>query len=100
MFDFHEHLLDEIALSAHSNEALYNDTFKPIIDDAGLMGVYAAWEIAARAAIVSYIQNNLSVGLEQANVIVEKLFTKEDIEELADSFICYYEEEMEENQAH
>ena len=100
MFDSHEHLLDEIALSANSNETLYHNTFKPIIDDTGLMGVYAAWEIAARAAIVSYIQSNLSVGLEQANVIAKKLFTKEDIEELADSFICYYEEEMEENQAH
>lgn len=97
MFDSREYLLDEIALFANSNEALYRDTFKPIIDDGGLWGVYAAWEIAARAAIVSYIKANFSAELEQANAIAEKLFTKEDIEELADSFIIYYEEEMEES---
>lgn len=97
MFDSREYLLDEIALFANSNETLYRDTFKPIIDDGGLWGVYAAWEIAARAAIVSYIKANFSAELEQANAIAEKLFTKEDIEELADSFIIYYEEEMEES---
>lgn len=97
MFDFHERLLDEIASSAQSNETLYNNTFKPIIDNAGLVGVYAAWEIAARAAIVSYVQNNLSMELKQANVITEKLFTKKDIEELAHAFICHYEEEIKES---
>lgn len=61
------------------------------------MSVYAAWEIAARAAIVSYIKANFSAELEQANAIAEKLFTEEDIEELANSFIIYYEEEMEES---
>lgn len=36
MFDSREYLLNEIALFANSNEALYRDTFKPIIDDGGL----------------------------------------------------------------
>lgn len=97
MFESREDLLNEIALFANSNETLYRNTFKPIIDDGELWGVFSVWEVAAQVVVTRYIKANCFVEFEQASEITKKLFTKEDIEELANSFIDYYEEEMEES---
>ena len=58
MFSSRKYFLDEIALFANSNEALYHDVFKPIIDNGKLWNNYEVWEAAAQVAIINYIKVN------------------------------------------
>ena len=97
MFESRKQLLNEIATFANADESLYRNTFKPIIDDGKLWGVFEVWEAAAQIALVRYLKANFPIELEQANTITEKLFTANDLTELASSFMDYYEEEMEES---
>lgn len=94
MFSSRKYFLDEIALFANSNEALYHDVFKPIIDNGKLWNNYEVWETAAQVAIINYIKVNFSMEPEQANAIAEKFFSEKDLTELANSFMDHYEKEM------
>ena len=94
MFSSRKYFLDEIALFANSNEALYHDVFKPIIDNGKLWNNYEVWETAAQVAIINYIKINFPMESEQANAMVEKFFSKNDLTELANSFMDHYEKEM------
>lgn len=94
MFSSRKYFLNEIALFANSDETLYRNVFKPIIDNGKLWGNYEVWETAAQVAIINYIKVNFPMESEQANAMAEKFFSENDLTELANSFMDYYEKEM------
>lgn len=99
MFESRENLLDEIVLSANVNEVLYHNVLKPAIEEYGNDADKTIWEAAAKAAIGEYTAATLPISLGQAGAIVANLFTEEDMKYIADAFMNYYEEEIEEARA-
>ena len=99
MFESRENLLDEIISQANSNAVFYHNILKPTIEDYGDTADEAEWEAAAQVAVGCYVKDNFFVELGQAGKIAQNLFTKEDIEYIADAFMNYYEEEIEEARA-
>lgn len=99
MFKSRENLLDEIISQANSDEVFYHNVLKPTIEDYGDTADEAEWKATAQVAIGGYVKNNFSVELGQAWKIAQNLFIKEDIEYIADAFMNYYEEEIEEARA-
>lgn len=99
MFKSRENLLDEIVLSANADEVIYHNVLKPAIEDYGDTADEAAWKTAAQVVVGDYVKNKFSVELRQAWQIAVSLFTEEDIAYIADAFMNYYEEEIEEARA-
>ena len=99
MFESRENLLDEIVLYANADEVIYNNVLKPAIEDYGDTADETEWKAAAKAVIGDYIKATLPVGLVQAWAIVANLFTEEDVDYIANAFMDYYEEEIEEARA-
>lgn len=99
MFQSRENLLDEIVLYSNADEVLYHNVLKPAIEDYGDTADEAEWKTAAQVAIGDYVKANFSVELGQAWKIAQTLFTEEDIDYIADAFMNYYEEEIEEARA-
>lgn len=99
MFKSRENLLDEIVVCSNADEVLYHNVLKPAIEDYGDTADEAAWKNVARVAIGNYVKANFSMELGQAWKIAWNLFTEEDIEYIADAFMNYYEEEIEEARA-
>ena len=95
MFKSRENLLDEIVLYANADEVIYNNVLKPAIEDYGDTADETEWKVAAKAVIGDYIKATLPVGLA-AWAIVANLFTEEDVDYIANAFMDYYEEEIEE----
>lgn len=99
MFESRENLLDEIVLYANADEVIYNNVLNPAIEDYGDTADETEWKVAAKAVIGDYIKATLPVGLVQAWAIVANLFTEEDVDYIANAFMDYYEEEIEEARA-
>ena len=99
MFESRENLLDEIISQAISDEVFCHNVLKPTIEDYGDTADEAEWKTTAQVAVGGYVKDNFSVELGQAWKIAQNLFAKEDIEYMADAFMNYYEEEIEEARA-